>query len=310
MQSIALSTDKPLDPDKFFPFIQNLVQVEGPNILRSKGILSLRDDPQRFVFQGVHMMLDGDHQREWRAGRERHEPRRVHRAQPARGEDPQGFRELRGVHGAAARAPSSSSAQIPSVADPHQARSRPARRSSPCISSAAGGVRARRGNAAVRRAGRRGAARRGARRRHPGGRMRRRAHPDRRRRRQGRGDQREGRKRDARDGRRSIAGSIASRSVPTARSPGRPASRRSCATPRARSKSLDLPSSIGGLAFAPKGLRLAVAHYGGAVALVSERAGRARNARLEGLASRRRCSAPTANSSSPACRRRRCTAGA
>lgn len=28
-------------------------------------------------------------------------------------------------------------------------------------------------------------------------------------------------------------------------------------------KSLDLPSSVGGLAFAPKGLRLAVAHYGG-----------------------------------------------
>jgi G3E family GTPase len=71
MQSIALSTDKPLDPDKFFPFIQNLVQVEGPNILRSKGILSLRDDPQRFVFQGVHMMLDGDHQREWREGEPR-----------------------------------------------------------------------------------------------------------------------------------------------------------------------------------------------------------------------------------------------
>jgi G3E family GTPase len=71
MQSIALSTDKPLDPDKFFPFIQNLVQAEGPNILRSKGILSLRDDPQRFVFQGVHMMLDGDHQREWRDGEAR-----------------------------------------------------------------------------------------------------------------------------------------------------------------------------------------------------------------------------------------------
>ena len=67
MQSISLKADAPLDPDKFFPFIQNLVQVEGPNILRCKGILSLRDDPQRFVFQGVHMMLDGDHQREWRA---------------------------------------------------------------------------------------------------------------------------------------------------------------------------------------------------------------------------------------------------
>ena len=97
MQSISLSTDKPLDPDKFFPFIQNLTQAEGPNILRSKGILSLKDDPQRFVFQGVHMMLDGDHQREWKDGEKRAEPHRVHRAQSARGEDPQGLRELRGV---------------------------------------------------------------------------------------------------------------------------------------------------------------------------------------------------------------------
>jgi G3E family GTPase len=71
MQSISLKTDQPLDPDKFFPFIQNLTQAEGPNILRSKGILSLKDDPQRFVFQGVHMMLDGDHQREWRADEKR-----------------------------------------------------------------------------------------------------------------------------------------------------------------------------------------------------------------------------------------------
>jgi len=71
MQSISLKTDQPLDPDKFFPFIQNLTQAEGPNILRSKGILSLKDDPQRFVFQGVHMMLDGDHHREWRADEKR-----------------------------------------------------------------------------------------------------------------------------------------------------------------------------------------------------------------------------------------------
>src|SRR5262249_47040792 len=31
MQSIALRTDKPLDPDKFFPWVQDLVQKEGPN---------------------------------------------------------------------------------------------------------------------------------------------------------------------------------------------------------------------------------------------------------------------------------------
>jgi len=65
MQSIALRTDKPLDPDKFFPWVQDLVQKEGPNILRSKGILAFKDDDQRFVFQGVHMILDGDHQRPW-----------------------------------------------------------------------------------------------------------------------------------------------------------------------------------------------------------------------------------------------------
>jgi G3E family GTPase len=41
------------------------VQKEGPNILRSKGILSFKNDDDRFVFQGVHMILDGNHQRPW-----------------------------------------------------------------------------------------------------------------------------------------------------------------------------------------------------------------------------------------------------
>jgi len=67
MQSISLKIDRPLNPDKFFPWVQDLVAKEGPQILRCKGILSFKDDPQRFVFQGVHMILDGDHQRAWRA---------------------------------------------------------------------------------------------------------------------------------------------------------------------------------------------------------------------------------------------------
>ena len=71
MQSISMRTDKPLDPDKFFPWVQDLVQTEGPQILRSKGILSFKGDAKRFVFQGVHMILDGDHQREWGADEKR-----------------------------------------------------------------------------------------------------------------------------------------------------------------------------------------------------------------------------------------------
>ncbi len=71
MQSVAISTEKPLDPDKFFPWVQDLVQKEGPSILRCKGILSFKDDDQRFVMQGVHMILDGDHQRPWNDGEKR-----------------------------------------------------------------------------------------------------------------------------------------------------------------------------------------------------------------------------------------------
>jgi G3E family GTPase len=71
MQSISLRSDKPLNPDKFFPWVQDLVQKEGPNILRCKGILAFKDDDARFVFQGVHMILDGDHQRPWKAGEKR-----------------------------------------------------------------------------------------------------------------------------------------------------------------------------------------------------------------------------------------------
>jgi G3E family GTPase len=71
MQSLSLRLAAPLDPDKFFPWVQDLVQKEGPNILRCKGILSFKDDDERFVFQGVHMILDGDHQRAWKEGEKR-----------------------------------------------------------------------------------------------------------------------------------------------------------------------------------------------------------------------------------------------
>jgi G3E family GTPase len=76
MQSLSLRTDKPLDPNRFMPWLQNLVASEGQKILRSKGILAFQDDDDRYVFQGVHMMLEGDHQRKWK-GDERRESRLV-----------------------------------------------------------------------------------------------------------------------------------------------------------------------------------------------------------------------------------------
>ena len=70
MQSVSLRLGE-VDPDKFMPWINDLTQREGPNILRSKGILAFKDEPQRFVFQGVHMILDGDLQRDWKPGEKR-----------------------------------------------------------------------------------------------------------------------------------------------------------------------------------------------------------------------------------------------
>ncbi len=71
MQSLAVEIDGEVDPEKFLPWINNLAQTEGPNILRSKGILAFKGEPKRFVFQGVHMILDGDLQRAWQPGEAR-----------------------------------------------------------------------------------------------------------------------------------------------------------------------------------------------------------------------------------------------
>ncbi|HEV7286461.1 MAG TPA: GTP-binding protein, partial [Kaistia sp.] len=60
-----------LDPNKFFPWIQEITQVEGPNILRLKGILAMDKDPDRYVLQGVHMIVEGTHQRPWAEGEKR-----------------------------------------------------------------------------------------------------------------------------------------------------------------------------------------------------------------------------------------------
>jgi G3E family GTPase len=71
MQSMALRSDKPLDQEKFMPWLQELLAAEGQKILRSKGILAFADDDDRYVFQGVHMMLEGSRQREWKPGEKR-----------------------------------------------------------------------------------------------------------------------------------------------------------------------------------------------------------------------------------------------
>ncbi|MCO5145692.1 MAG: GTP-binding protein [Aquamicrobium sp.] len=69
--SFSLTTDEPLDPRRFLPWVQMITQRLGMDILRMKGIVSFEDDDDRFVVQAVHMLLEGDHQRPWKEGEPR-----------------------------------------------------------------------------------------------------------------------------------------------------------------------------------------------------------------------------------------------
>ncbi len=71
MQTVAIQHAGEVDPERFVPWLNELTQRDGPDILRCKGIIAFKNEPRRFVFQGVHMILDGDLQRDWRADEKR-----------------------------------------------------------------------------------------------------------------------------------------------------------------------------------------------------------------------------------------------
>ena len=60
-----------LDGLKVSRWFRDLLIEFGPKILRMKGILNLRNDPDQFVFQGVHLLFEGRPGRQWAPGEER-----------------------------------------------------------------------------------------------------------------------------------------------------------------------------------------------------------------------------------------------
>ena len=71
MKSLSLTADRPVDPDKFQKWMGALLQLRGPDIFRSKGILAIDGAPRRYVYQGVHMMMDSDWGTPWKDGEKR-----------------------------------------------------------------------------------------------------------------------------------------------------------------------------------------------------------------------------------------------
>jgi G3E family GTPase len=71
IKGVALTLDRPVDAQRITGWLNDLLARQGPDILRAKGILNVKGDERRLVFQAVHMILEGDFQRDWKPGEDR-----------------------------------------------------------------------------------------------------------------------------------------------------------------------------------------------------------------------------------------------
>jgi G3E family GTPase len=69
--SVGIRLPGELDKDRFEGWMVNLLRRKGVDIYRMKGIISLRGEATRFVFQGVHMLFDGQPGRPWQDNEQR-----------------------------------------------------------------------------------------------------------------------------------------------------------------------------------------------------------------------------------------------
>ena len=71
IKGVALQLDRPVDEHKITQWLNQVLQAQGPDILRAKGIIDVKGQDRRLVFQAVHMILDGELQRPWKDGERR-----------------------------------------------------------------------------------------------------------------------------------------------------------------------------------------------------------------------------------------------
>lgn len=62
---VSLRRTRPLERSRFMAWLQRLVLEQGANLLRAKGIVDLVGSDRRFVFNGVHMMVDTELTAPW-----------------------------------------------------------------------------------------------------------------------------------------------------------------------------------------------------------------------------------------------------
>lgn len=64
---VSLRLHRPLERSRLLAWLQQLVIERGADLLRAKGIVDLAGSDRRFVFGGVHMMMDTDLAQPWGA---------------------------------------------------------------------------------------------------------------------------------------------------------------------------------------------------------------------------------------------------
>ena len=69
--SVGIELPGSVDVEKVNDWLGWLLSEKGTDIFRMKGVLHVHGEPRRFVFQGVHMLFDGQPDRPWAEGEER-----------------------------------------------------------------------------------------------------------------------------------------------------------------------------------------------------------------------------------------------
>jgi G3E family GTPase len=65
VSSVGIDIEGQLDGERLNKWLGNLLQTKGTDIFRMKGILDIKGNENRFVFQGVHMLFDGRPDKPW-----------------------------------------------------------------------------------------------------------------------------------------------------------------------------------------------------------------------------------------------------
>ena len=65
VSSFVFRSERPFDGSRLEEFLSGLIQVHGKDMLRYKGVVYLKDNSHRVVFQGVHMLMGGDLGKAW-----------------------------------------------------------------------------------------------------------------------------------------------------------------------------------------------------------------------------------------------------